>query len=153
MRQNILAQFGIGDVCTERKHADERARPGSNGKRKRVERAFLKMPCIHHISRLGFLLLILRIRGIAFLIQQAPCHRRDDDAAGELDNWQRDAEEFEDGRARQLDRREEDDVIDGNFARQRANEIRGRIAHQRKKDQGRAERIDQWQQHAEGNQE
>jgi hypothetical protein len=85
----------------------------------------------------------------AGLVQHTPAHGRDDHAARELDDGQRDAEEIEDGRAQQLENRKENDVVDGDAARQGAKDLGRRIADQAEKDQGGAERVDQRQEHAE----
>ena len=82
-------------------------------------------------------------------IQDGPAHSCDDDAAGQLNDGQRNAKEFENGRAEQFNDCQEDDVIDCDSARQRAIEAWGRIGGQAKKDQGRPEWIDQRKKYAE----
>ena len=68
-----------------------------------------------------------------------------------MDDGQREAEEIEDGRAQYLENRKEDDVVDGDAARQRAKDLGRRVADQPQKDQRRPERVDDRQEHAERN--
>jgi hypothetical protein len=55
------------------------------------------------VAHLGLLLLVSGNSACVPFVQYRPSHRRDDDAAGKLDDGQRDAEEIENGRAQQLD--------------------------------------------------
>ena len=98
----------------------------------------------------GLLLFVAGAGAGARLIQHTPAHSRNDHAAGELDDGQRDAEEIEDGCAQQLKNRKENDVVDGDAAREGVKDPGRRIANEAEKNQGGAERVDQRQEHAEG---
>ena len=118
MGQNISRNIAIRDASGECQERDKRARAGGHGKSERVEGSLLKIPCSCFVSYLALFLLVLNDRACVSLVLHRPSHCRYDDAAGELDNRQRDSEEIEDGRAQQFDYGQEDDVIDRNLARQ-----------------------------------
>ncbi len=125
MRQEIVGKILVRDVCGDGEQPHEGARPRGDGKGEGVEDAFFKMTGV----RLGafsslFLLFASVYAGVA-LVQHCPTHGGDDDAAGELDDGQRDSEEIEDGRAGHLKNPEEDDVVDGDAPGERAKD-RGR---------------------------
>ena len=79
-----------------------------------------------------------------------PPHRCKNQPARDLDDVQRDAEEMKDRRAKQRDDRKEDGIVDGDLARQHAIRARRSLAHQAKEDERGANRINQRQQRAEG---
>src|ERR1700722_3930194 len=99
----------------------------------------------------SLLLLVARAGAGAALVEHAPAHGRNDHATGELDDGQRYAEETEDGCTCQLKDSEEDNVVDGDAAREGAKNVRRRIADQPEEDQRGAERVDQRQKYAERN--
>ena len=149
MRQYVFAQDLSGGVCAQRQHDDDAARAGGYGKGKRIKCSLLQA-VISGFNIACHLFLRLIDRGLrVFLIQKRPAHGGQYKASRDLDNRQRDAEEAEHGRAKQLDDGEEEDRIDRNAAGQRAIDLGRNNAYQSEKYQRRTERIDDGKQRAE----
>jgi len=107
------------------------------------------MACIGFAALAGLLLFVAGTGAGARLIQHTPAHSRNNNAARELDDGQRDSKEIEDGCAQQLKNHKENDVVDCDAARERVENLGRRIADEAEKDQRGAERIDQRKEHAE----
>src|ERR1017187_9297453 len=119
MGLNISRNITIRDVSGECQQRDKRPRARGYGKGEWIERCLLKVLCPCFGSYLALLLLVLNNRACIPLVQYRPSHRRYHNAAGELDDRQRDSEELENGRAQKFNDGQKDDVIDCDLARQR----------------------------------
>ena len=155
--QDVVGQVLFRDVRGDGEQCDKRARPRGDGKGEGIEDSLFEMTCIGNMAITGlavlacFLFFLAGSCASAALIEHAPSHGGNDDAAGKLDDGQRDAEEAEDDSARDFKNAKKHDVVDGDAPGKRTKNFRRRVADQPEKDERGAERVDQRQQHAEGN--
>ncbi len=148
--EDVARQVAIGDLGGQGEHDDQCSRAGGDGKGEGIERLLFEGALAHLGVEFGVFLLVARGLAGVLLVEHGPADGGDDDAARELHDGQRDAEEAQDGRAQQLDDGEEDDVVDGDAAGERAIDLGACVADQAEKDQRGSERIDQRQQSGEG---
>jgi len=117
--------------------------PEVTGKVNGVKGSLLKLLFPRFVSNLVSFLLVPNIRACIPLVQYRPSHRRYHNAAGELDNRQRDSKEVENGCAQKFNDGQKDDV---NQLRSCAPETDRRLAVLRrepKEHESRPKRIDQ----------
>ena len=155
--QDVVGQVLVRDVRGDGEQCDERARPRGDGKGEGIEDSLFEMAGVGNMAVAGlaalpcFLFFFAGTCAGAALIEHAPSHGGDDDAAGKLDDGQGDAEEAEDDSASNFKNAKKDDVVDGDAPGKRAKNLGRRVADQPEKNERGAKRVDQRQQHAEGN--
>ena len=139
----------LGGVDAESEHDDDASRAGSDGKGEGIEGLALEVGDLGAVMAGTAVVDVFRVRRAFFLVEERPADHGDDDAAGDLHDWQGDAEEGEKGRADEFDDGQEDDGVDGDAACERAVGVDGGAADQAEKDQGGAEWVDERKKRAE----
>jgi len=148
--ENVFCDNPFRDMRSKGEDGNQSARAGGYWKCVWVKGLLFQIFRARFVTDIRLFLLVPRVGGCVFLIEHRPPHGGDNDAAGELNDGQRDAKEVEDARAEQFNNGQKDDVIDGDSAGKGVIDLWGRIAYQAEEDQSGPERIDQRQQHAEG---
>jgi len=149
-----VSEDGVGDrwlrgVDGEGEHDDDAAWACGDGKGERIEGFVLQaVDLVLGDGRDGCFSL-LGVGGAVFLVQQRPADHRDYDAAGDLHDGKRDAEEGEEGGADEFDDGEEDNCVDGDAAGEGAVGVDWRSADEAEEDERGAEGVDERKKRAE----
>jgi len=137
VRDDGLADGGVGGVDAEREHDDDAAGAGGDGEGEGVKGFLLEAVNLgrgdggNGVSGIGFLLTGCAV----LLVQERPADHGDNDSSGDLHDGQGDPEEAEQRRADELDDGEEDDGVDGDFAGEGAIGLDGSVSDEAEEDE------------------